>query len=356
MKYLIGEELSGGGDDLTVDQVFGLVSDHNKMLASEDRFSTTPLRLVFRSSAVQNMRFVDTPGIISNRSDGGKDNRVEIMSIIRNELRRVNPRLCVLLEATEFAKNPIVDFLDEDLGGRNKWISNATFLMPKRDKQLSDTKSATNANNFFRGFHINKLYPHLVITPTLDKEDLETGKILELMFHDPAALQLIVSRMLSDVESRLNNYLDGDLESSLKFPDRLQSLNDEIEEEEEESDWCQRDLNFHSDREEEWRDQIVAMAENYPEEIQPMKKFLGGKQFQRAIELFRTVMVESLSDPFALDHQCNRILEWRFAARKLGKSHSRNSQSLSKRSFTSRHKLFDKACRSYFSPALSSCP
>lgn len=37
------------------------------MLAKEDRFSAEPLQLVYRSDNVQNMRFVDTPGIIANQ-------------------------------------------------------------------------------------------------------------------------------------------------------------------------------------------------------------------------------------------------------------------------------------------------
>ena len=386
---LRGEELSGGSDDLTVDEVFTLVSTHNRKLADEDRFSTKPLYLTFRSKTVQNMRFVDTPGIISNRSDTGKDNRDEIMDIIRNELRRANTRLCVLLEATEFSKNPIINFLDEDLGARANWIKDATFLMPKFDKQISDTRSASNANDFFREFHANQCFPHLITTPTLVKEDLEVEKLLEerktmldiadshertffenwkrghedlraefndnihlsdqittrlgflsakevmrqimledtarrlpevldslrieldnrrkeksalvekLKFHDVKELKLVVSTMLSDIESRLKNYLDGDLESSLKFPDRLQTLNDEIEEEDE-SEWSQRDLNFYSEREEEWRNNIADMEGEYPDEIQADAQFLGGKQFQRAIELFRTVMVESLPDPYTL--------------------------------------------------------
>ena len=167
---LYGSELDGGGDSLSVDNVFELITSHNKQLATEDRFSTEPLRLVFRSKNVQNMRFVDTPGIISNKSTG-KDNRKEIMEIIASELRQPNTKLCVLLEATEYAKNPIVDFLDSSLG-RDSWILNATFLMTKFDKQAHDSRTANKANAFFKEFQKNGVHPHLVITPTLPKEDL----------------------------------------------------------------------------------------------------------------------------------------------------------------------------------------
>ena len=74
----------------------------------------------------QLQRFVDTPGIISNKSTG-KDNREEIKNILRSELRKLNTKLCVLLEPKEFATNPIIDFCDDTFGARDKWIKDATF-------------------------------------------------------------------------------------------------------------------------------------------------------------------------------------------------------------------------------------
>jgi hypothetical protein len=67
---LYGEELpkSDCGQDLTGEQVFKRIVKHNQMLSNEDRFSTKPIRLVYRATTVQNMRFVDTPGIIANQS------------------------------------------------------------------------------------------------------------------------------------------------------------------------------------------------------------------------------------------------------------------------------------------------
>ena len=61
---LHGNELSEAdhGDDLTVNDVFQRITTHNQKLAQEDSFSTEPLHLIFKSSKVQNMRFVDTPG------------------------------------------------------------------------------------------------------------------------------------------------------------------------------------------------------------------------------------------------------------------------------------------------------
>lgn len=122
------------------------------------------------------MRFVDTPGIISNKSTG-KDNRQDIKMILNSEMQKPNTKLCVLLEPKEFATNPIVDFCDESLGGRTKWINNATFLMTKFDKQLEDSRTGSKANNFFKEFHNNQCHPHLVITPTLPKEDLPPDEL-----------------------------------------------------------------------------------------------------------------------------------------------------------------------------------
>ena len=67
---LYGHELleTQGGENVSVDKVFADIVAHNKRLGEEDRFSTAPLRLHYRAKHVQNMRFVDTPGIIENLS------------------------------------------------------------------------------------------------------------------------------------------------------------------------------------------------------------------------------------------------------------------------------------------------
>jgi hypothetical protein len=106
---LWGEELAADGKDLTVDEVFKRVTEHNRKLDQEDRFSTEPLHLVYKANNVQNMRFVDTPGIISNISTG-KDNREDIKEILRSEMQKPNTKLCVLLEPKEFDTKSIVDF------------------------------------------------------------------------------------------------------------------------------------------------------------------------------------------------------------------------------------------------------
>jgi len=383
---LSGEELASAGEGLSVDDVFERITEHNKSLAAEDRFSTKSVKLVYRASNVQNMRFVDTPGIISNQSTG-KDNREDIKAILQTEMSKPNTKLCVLLEATEFAKNPIIDFLDKSLDGKG-WINNATFLMTKFDKQMEDSRTANKANNFFSEFVNNGIYPHLVVTPTLEREDLPSKELFqkrnELLaksndvesalfngwlqrhqnfrdggasdeslnenifnmigfpvaqatmrkemlqhtlealptviatlqkdlterqvelqdlkekqkFTDPRELKAVVKDMLYSIQERVAAYLDGDLSSCIKYGDQLQTLDDEIEEEEE-SHWAAQTLNFHTEKEDQWRSHIAEMEE-FPNEIQATNRFLGGKQVQRAIEFFRAVMIDSLPDPYEL--------------------------------------------------------
>lgn len=388
---LSGKELDQqqAGQWLKDSDVFESITMHNRKLASEDRFSTESLRLVFHSRNVQNMRFVDTPGIISNKSTG-KDNREEIRTILQSEMRKPNTKLCVLLEPKEFATNPIVEFCDTSFGTREKWISDSIFLMTKFDKQLEDSRTGNKANNFFKEFHNNSCFPHLIMTPTLPKEDLpaeelfkarqellesadvkekerfagwqeghylfhqETGgedeilnsaiysrigfstakKVMrEIMledtarrlpevltslrkellgfqkeektlqdkqkFNNPAELKVVVMDVLWHVEQRIMSYLDGDLESSMKFPEMLQTLEDEIDEEEE-SEWSSRELNHYTEAEDHWRDRIASLEGKYSPAVQAEKGFLGGKQVQRSIQFFKDVMIEALPNPFQL--------------------------------------------------------
>lgn len=389
---LSGEELdaSSAGTSLSTNQVFAAITNHNRRLGDNDRFSTEPLRLTIRSKRVQNMRFVDTPGIISTRDDSGVDNREEIKKILSSEITKPNTKLCILLEPKEFQTNPIVEFCDETFGARENWIPKATFLMTKFDQKLGDAQSGEKANRFFGTFEKNGCHPHLVITPTLPKENLppeelyklrkelldtadkvesdrfvawrqghrlfcdehgedeedlkkdvcgrigfSTAKTVmrEIMFKDtirrlpevltsirsdleareteknallkkkkltdPHELKFIVQDVLLSVENKLLDYMDGDLQSAMKFPQALQSLNDEIDEEED-SEWSTRELNYHTENEDHWRERIAAMNGSYPPEIQASKRFLGGKQYQRAIEFFRVVMIDALPDPYQL--------------------------------------------------------
>jgi len=75
-------------------------------------------------------------------------------------------------------------------------------------------------------------------------------------FNDPKEVKLLVSQTLQAVEKKVLDYLDGDLETAFKNPDLLQTLDDELKAEED-SEWCDRELNHYSSEEEEWRDRIA---------------------------------------------------------------------------------------------------
>lgn len=155
----------------------------------------------------------------------------------------------------------------------------------------------------------NELLQHTIMTlpividalkKDLDSSQAELQELKEKQkFTDPAELKIVVKDMLISIQERLTSYLDGDLQSSMKFEDRLQTLEDEIDEEEK-SYWANSEgLNIHSDKEDKWRSHIAEMEE-YPDEVQADKLFLGGKQIHRAIEFFNYVMLDSLPDPYQL--------------------------------------------------------
>jgi len=100
-------------------------------------------------------------------------------------------------------------------------------------------------------------------------------------FNDPQNLRNVVTRMLFEIQERILNYLDGDLELSLKFPEKLQTLEDELDDEEL-SEWSTKPLNHHSEKEDHWRDRVTNL-DKFPSEIQAETEFLGGKQYQRAL-------------------------------------------------------------------------
>jgi hypothetical protein len=133
----------------------------------------------------------------------------------------------------------------------------------------------------------------------LEEKEAEYKRLKhQVDLNDPNKVKTIVNRMIYAVQERLQSYLDGNLEVTMKFRDKLQTLDDEIIEEED-SDWAYKELNHHSAKEDDWR-QTIAEMEKYPDYIQPDNTFLGGKQYQRAIWFFRAVMIESIPDPYEL--------------------------------------------------------
>jgi Dynamin family len=173
---LLGDELSNPG--LTVKEVFHRINEHNTNLTNAKKFSTKPLRLVYRANNVQNMRFVDTPGLICTKA-GEADNREEIKNILRSEVEKPNTKLCVLIEPKDFEMNEIFNFCDGTFGEREVWMGDAIFLMTKFDKQVGDTETGRKANIFFDKLHAEGCFPYLVMTPTLKKVDLSGDKLYE---------------------------------------------------------------------------------------------------------------------------------------------------------------------------------
>ena len=382
---LSGEELNEAshGQGLSVEEAFERINKHNNDL--KDSFSPKPLYLVFRSPTVHNMRFVDMPGIISNKGTG-RDNRKDIKKILRSEMDKPNSKLCVLLEPTEYASNSIIEFCDNSFGEDKKWRSNAIFLMTKYDKQTNDTLSANNANTFFSDYLENGIAPYLVITKTLingkvspsqlyndrrklllhaDEHEKKTfdrwqkqhqtyrensteteqlnreiatrisfaeaseamraallkdtlqrlpevtsalkkeKMLLESKFEslkervdlsDPSKVKPVANLMIKDITVRMKEYLDGDILFSMKFGGaKHQTLSEEVAEERD-SDWIEKKLSYHVAKEAQWRDRVSVFTKKSPKEIQPDEAFLGGKQYQRAFCLFRSVMIDSLPD------------------------------------------------------------
>ena len=356
------------------------------MLAQKDTFSSESLKLIYRANNVQNMCFVDTPGIISNKGVG-QDNREAIKKILRDTMKKPRSKLCVLVEPKEFSTNAIVDFCDETFqsspNGRD-WKADAIVIMTKYDKNLEDSRTTSKANKFFSEYHELGIFPYVSITPTLDREDLEAdqlflkrkhllegadsyeeekfegwisehakrreedpenpqlspqiassigfpaakNKMREVMLLDTAArlpevlksireelskcrnekemlegkrkyrnpdyLKRKVGDLLQRACKRVGDYLDGDLEAAVKFPESLMNLDDELDMEEQ-SEWADRTLGTAAsvEDEEQWRDLIQDMAdrEGIPDYVYEEKEFIGGKQFQRAKELMKATML-----------------------------------------------------------------
>jgi len=384
---LWGEELhpTTNSRKFTINEVFTKIVEHNRKLGDEDRFSSKSLYLVYKSKDTQNLRFVDTPGIISNTSTG-KDCREDIKEILRAKMEEPTTRLCVLLEPKEFDTNPIIDFCDETFGGRDEWVHDSVFLMTKFDKQIGDARTGSRANGFFKTFNDNNIYPHLIMTPTIDKEDLPIKELYEERkknLHDsdgyedkkfeewkechkmflqsnpkdqpldprtrekigfPSAKKCIRKVMLEDVigcipdvlkhlkaelrrcmmlrdelrerqesqdpenvksvadqafrkvKLRIQDYLKGILANDGDQDAYKQSLDDEVEAEED-SAWAGTKLNHYTELEDDWRRTISSLGSDYPKYMDADVRFLGGKQVGRAIRFFKYVLVESIPDP-----------------------------------------------------------
>ena len=176
---LEGIELEDPGKNLSVKDVFKRIDNHSKRLELQQKVSKEPLKLVFRSSKVQNMRLVDIPGLKDNQ-DSKNDDREAIASILRHEMDKPNTKLCVMLQSgLEFATQPIIRRCDEIFGKRSEWVGRAVFVMTKGDRLMDEKDSHGRVNRYFRPFHENGIYPHLISNPTLDESGLNHQEIYE---------------------------------------------------------------------------------------------------------------------------------------------------------------------------------
>jgi len=151
-------------------------------------------------------------------------------------MKKPNSKLCVLVEPKEFSTNAIINFCDETFGGKGKWVDNAIILMTKFDKQLEDSRSGSKANKFFSEYHENNLFPYLTITPTLDREDLNTDELFwkrqQLLGSSPAYeegkfsdwMEMHEKYRVTDTATRLPEVLMSLRKELVKFRDELEVL------------------------------------------------------------------------------------------------------------------------------------
>ena len=132
-------------------------------------------------------------------------------------------------------------------------------------------------------------------------EAAKSNLVARQQYADPNHLKLVISRIEQAVTKKIVNYLDGDLESAIHLEHLLQTLDQELDFEEG-SDWKDKRLNTRvsSKDEEQWRNHIADMEDDFPSQLHPDVKLLGGKQYHRAFQFFCTVMIDRLPSPFAL--------------------------------------------------------
>jgi len=204
-------------------------------------------------------------------------------------------------------RQKIINSADEKEEQKFKqWISDMNSMYQERPEngtissELKDRMGFKAAKGRMREIMLEDTLKRLpeVLNDLRSKLALLTQEEIDLLemqkMSDPAELRLIAQDMLHEVEEKVKSYLDGNLETSLKYTGSLQTLDEELEDEFE-SEWCDRVLNQFSSGENGWRELIEDMK--IPAVIHPEGRFLGGKQVHRAFELFRYAMIEAVSDP-----------------------------------------------------------
>jgi hypothetical protein len=120
---------------------------------------------------------------------------------------------------------------------------------------------------------------------------------------DPNHLRRTINKLLVHIERKILSYLNGNLEVGLEFPEALQTLSNELNDEEQ-PEWRLRELNRNTANEDKWRDRMVGTLKENPDLANQL--FLGGKQVQRALEFFRLTMIDAILIPNDFkDHVAN---------------------------------------------------
>lgn len=133
------------------------------------------------------------------------------------------------------------------------------------NKPISDRIGFKKAKKAMREIMVNDTILRLPEVLASLRRDLEVCEkeqqvlMKKQKFSDPTELKFVAQELLLSVEEKILGYLDGDLQSAMKFPDILQTLNDELFDEED-SDWNLKRLNHHTENEDFWRDRIAGLG------------------------------------------------------------------------------------------------
>ena len=130
-----------------VADVFNQVTKHKRAHVG-DGLSCEPIRL----KVAQQHGFecdVCRPGIITTKTADGKDNWESIKKITQEEMQARNTKLLILLEPKEYSTNSIIDYVDETLRDRAKWLDKSIFLMTNFDLRMIVSVTGNKSNRFF---------------------------------------------------------------------------------------------------------------------------------------------------------------------------------------------------------------
>lgn len=216
-----------------------VVTDNDRL---KDKMESEPLPIEVRSNGTFTMILTDLPGVRGAEQKGdqlpdGKDLREHIKETIKNHASRPNAYFIVCLEPTEFAKNPIIEFMDQAMGtdrkSRSCWSSKSIFVMNKFDTIISNEaySTAETAMELLQAYWDEGIKPYLVYTkPNAElekkKADDDSHKQWEEFMQDQNALEKklmteYTNKLLDGISnSELSQYFDAHMGFE-KFSDKL---------------------------------------------------------------------------------------------------------------------------------------